>query len=306
MFRHGVFPGHRGCVRQPSHGAWPARPRKAQPDREAGTYGTRFPHCRLLRRILVWSPRCHRDIQRAVQHIARRFATMDHISGGRIGWNLVTSQIEDEGGNFGFDDHVDHALRYDRAAEFYEVVAGLWDSWEEDAFLYDKAAGVYYDVDRLHFLRHKGRFFDVRGPLNVSRTPQGRPVVAQAGSSETGRELAARTADVVFTAQTELCRCTGFLRRREGQDGALWAVPRRCEDHAGHYAGDRPHAGRGSRKVRFSAVDAAGRSGAGSTGPAEWRARSSPIPTGWTVTRFAANQLGQSAAAIAGRSGAEG
>src|SRR5580704_10053188 len=143
-------------------------------------------------------------------NIARRFATMDHISGGRIGWNLVTSQIEDEGGNFGFDDHVDHALRYERAVEFYEVVAGLWDSWEADAFLHDKAAGIYYDVSKLHFLRHKGQFFDVRGPLNVSRSPQGRPVVAQAGSSETGRELAARTADVVFTAQTKIDEAKAF------------------------------------------------------------------------------------------------
>jgi N-acetyl-S-(2-succino)cysteine monooxygenase len=143
-------------------------------------------------------------------NIARRFLTMDHISNGRIGWNLVTSQIEDEGGNFGFDDHVDHALRYERAVEFYDVVAGLWDSWEEDAFLHDKERGIYYDTDKLHFLHHKGKFFDVRGPLNVSRSPQGRPVVAQAGSSETGRELAAKTADVVFTAQTELADARDF------------------------------------------------------------------------------------------------
>lgn len=158
-------------------------------------------------------------------NIARRFATMDHISGGRIGWNLVTSQIEDEGGNFGLDDHVDHALRYERAVEFYEVVAGLWDSWEADAFRYDKAAGIYYDVDKLHFLRHKGKFFDVRGPLNVSRTPQGRPVVAQAGSSETGRELAARTADVVFTAQTELADARDFYADVKGRTARYGRSP---------------------------------------------------------------------------------
>ncbi len=135
-------------------------------------------------------------------HIARRFLTVDHISGGRAGWNLVTSQTEDEAGNFGFEKHVDHALRYERAEEFYDVVTGLWDSWEDDAFLHDKQAGIYFDVKKLHFLRHVGKHFRVRGPLNVARSPQGRPVVAQAGSSEVGRELASRTADLIFTAQT--------------------------------------------------------------------------------------------------------
>lgn len=135
-------------------------------------------------------------------NLARRFATIDHISGGRAGWNLVTSQVEDEAGNFGKDHHLEHTKRYERASEFYDVVAGLWDSWEYDAFLHDKAAGVFYDTSKMHFLRHKGDFFSVRGPLNVSRTPQGRPVVAQAGSSDIGRELAARSADLVFTAQT--------------------------------------------------------------------------------------------------------
>ncbi len=135
-------------------------------------------------------------------NLARRFATIDHISGGRAGWNLVTSQVEDEAGNFGMDHHLEHGRRYERASEFFDVVAGLWDSWEDGAFLHDKASGVFYDTDRLHFLRHEGEFFKVRGPLNVSRTPQGRPVVAQAGSSDVGRELAARSADLVFTAQT--------------------------------------------------------------------------------------------------------
>jgi FMN-dependent oxidoreductase (nitrilotriacetate monooxygenase family) len=152
-------------------------------------------------------------------NVARRFATIDHISGGRAGWNLVTSQVEDEAGNFGLDRHVDHARRYDRASEFYDVVAGLWDSWEDDAFLQDKASGIYYDVDKMHFLRHKGEHFTVRGPLNVSRTPQGRPVVAQAGSSDVGRELAARSADLVFTAQTTVeegrAFCTDLRDRAE-------------------------------------------------------------------------------------------
>lgn len=155
-------------------------------------------------------------------NIARRFATIDHISGGRAGWNLVTSQVEDEAGNFGLDRHVEHALRYERASEFYDVVAGLWDSWEDDAFLYDKASGRYYDTDKLHFLHHRGRHFAVRGPLNVSRTPQGRPVVAQAGSSDVGRELAARSADLVFTAQTTVAEGQAFcadLRSRAERYG---------------------------------------------------------------------------------------
>jgi N-acetyl-S-(2-succino)cysteine monooxygenase len=152
-------------------------------------------------------------------NLARRFATIDHISGGRAGWNLVTSQVEDEAGNFGFDRHVEHTNRYERASEFYDVVAGLWDSWEDDAFLHDKASGIYYDTDKLHFLRHRGEFFSVRGPLNVSRTPQGRPVVAQAGSSDLGRELAARSADLVFTAQSVIeegqAFCTDIRARAE-------------------------------------------------------------------------------------------
>ncbi|WP_428487432.1 LLM class flavin-dependent oxidoreductase [Rhodopila sp.] len=155
-------------------------------------------------------------------NLARRFATIDHISGGRAGWNLVTSQVEDEAGNFGFDRHVDHANRYERASEFYDVVAGLWDSWEDDAFLHDKQSGLYYDVDKLHFLRHRGAHFSVRGPLNVSRTPQGRPVVAQAGSFDVGRELAARTADLVFTAQTVIGDGRAFrtdLRSRAERHG---------------------------------------------------------------------------------------
>jgi FMN-dependent oxidoreductase (nitrilotriacetate monooxygenase family) len=158
-------------------------------------------------------------------NIARRFATIDHISGGRCGWNLVTSQIEDEAGNFGLDTHVDHALRYERAIEFYEVVAGLWDSWAGDAFLRDKESGVWFDAERMHFLDHKGKHFACRGPLNVSRTPQGRPIVAQAGSSEPGKELAARTADVVFTAQTELAAAQEFYADVKGRTAKYGRTP---------------------------------------------------------------------------------
>ena len=137
-------------------------------------------------------------------NVARRFLTIDHISNGRAGWNLVTSQAEDEAVNFGRDAHFEHGIRYDRAAEFHDVVIGLWDSWEDDAFRRDKASGIWFDYDKMHILDHHGEHFNVRGPLNVARSPQGRPVVAQAGSSDVGMELAARTADMVFTAQTTI------------------------------------------------------------------------------------------------------
>ena len=143
-------------------------------------------------------------------HVARRFASIDHISGGRAGWNLVTSQIEDESWNFGREKHFDHGARYERAAEFYEVVTGLWDSWDEDAFVLDKENGQYFDAAKVHFLHHQGPHFNVRGPLNVTRSPQGRPVVAQAGSSDVGRDLAARTADLVFTAQLSMSDAQDF------------------------------------------------------------------------------------------------
>ncbi len=137
-------------------------------------------------------------------HVARRFASIDHISAGRAGWNLVTSQIEDESWNFGQEQHMVHADRYARATEFVDIVNGLWDSWEDDAFVLDKEGGQFFDPDKLHYLRHKGTHFSVRGPLNVARSPQGRPVIAQAGTSDTGRDLAARTADLVFTAQLSI------------------------------------------------------------------------------------------------------
>ncbi len=137
-------------------------------------------------------------------NIARKFATIDHISKGRAGWNLVTSQNVDEAQNFSHDRHMDHDLRYERAQEFYDVVTGLWDSWEDDAIIRDRASGRYIDPDKMHLLAHKGKHFKVLGPLNVARPVQGHPIVAQAGSSEPGRALAARTADVVFTAQVSV------------------------------------------------------------------------------------------------------
>ncbi|WP_068672219.1 LLM class flavin-dependent oxidoreductase [Oceanobacillus sp. Castelsardo] len=137
-------------------------------------------------------------------HIARKFSSMDHLSNGRSAWNVVTSYYEHEAGNFGKNKHLAHDLRYERATEFVEVVKGLWDSWEAGALIRDKKSGVYYEPDKLHTLNHEGKHFYVKGPLNSSRSPQGRPVIIQAGSSEAGTTLAAQTADVIFTAQQTL------------------------------------------------------------------------------------------------------
>ncbi len=152
-------------------------------------------------------------------HVARKFASLDHISGGRAGWNLVTSDAAAEAFNFGRDAHIPHAERYARAREFHQVVRGLWDSWADDAFVHDQDGGRFYDPARLHVLDHHGEHFRVRGPLNVARSPQGRPVVVQAGSSETGRELAAETAEVVFTAQTSLASAQAFYADLKGRLG---------------------------------------------------------------------------------------
>jgi alkanesulfonate monooxygenase len=137
-------------------------------------------------------------------NIARRYASLDHISHGRAGWNVVTSGNAAEAYNFGRDEHYNHAARYDRAREFVHVVKGLWDSWDDDAFVRDRESGLYFDPAKLHYLRHSGKHFTVRGPLNVPRPVQGYPVIFQAGTSEDGRELAAETAEAVFTAELTL------------------------------------------------------------------------------------------------------
>ncbi len=152
--------------------------------------------------------------------LARQFASLDQISGGRAGWNLVTSNNEAEAFNHGRETHQAHADRYDRAAEFAEVVTGLWDSWDDDAFIRDQESGVYYDPDKMHTLNHRGKHFAVRGPLNIARSPQGRPVLVQAGASDTGRDLAAQMAELVFTAQTTFEQAAEFygdvMRRLPG------------------------------------------------------------------------------------------
>lgn len=150
-------------------------------------------------------------------HIARKFASLDHISGGRAGWNLVTSASDHEAHNFGRDEHYAHAERYERAEEFADVVRGLWDTWEEDAFPRDKQSGIFFDPEKQHVLNHKGKHFKVRGPLNISRSPQGHPVLVQAGSSEPGKELAARTAEVVFTAHQNIDDAKAFYADLKGR-----------------------------------------------------------------------------------------
>src|SRR5258708_4040682 len=137
-------------------------------------------------------------------HVARRFASLDHISGGRAGWNVVTTSNPDAALNFGLEEHVEHGERYRRAREFYDVVTGLWDSWADDAFIRDVEHGIYFDPDKLHVLDHKGQHLSVRGPLNIARPIQGWPVIVQAGASDSGRQLAAETAEAVFTAQSSL------------------------------------------------------------------------------------------------------
>lgn len=136
--------------------------------------------------------------------VARQFASLDHISGGRAGWNVVTSPLEGSALNFGKGEHPNHALRYEIAEEHLNVVKGLWDSWEDDAFIGDKENGVFFDSSKLHTLNHKGDHFSVQGPLNVARSEQGHPVVFQAGSSESGKDLAARSADAVYTGHETL------------------------------------------------------------------------------------------------------
>ncbi len=133
-------------------------------------------------------------------HVARKFASLDHISGGRVGWNLVTSGMGAEARNFGRDEHYGHAERYDRAREFAEVVKALWDSWDDDAFVRDKESGLFFEPSKLHTLNHVGKHFKVKGPLNVPRPPQGHPVIVQAGTSDDGMDVAARFAEVIFGA----------------------------------------------------------------------------------------------------------
>jgi len=137
-------------------------------------------------------------------HVARTFATLDHLSGGRAAWNVVTSVNDSEAQNYGFDQTLGHDERYDRADEFLEATTGLWDTWEDEALVLDRAGGVFADPDKVHELNHDGKWFRVRGPLTVPRAPQGRPVLLQAGSSGRGRDFAARWAELIFTGDPDV------------------------------------------------------------------------------------------------------
>lgn len=143
---------------------------------------------------------------------ARAFASLDHLSRGRAAWNVVTTSYDRSASNFSREQHLEHDLRYEVAEEFVDVAKGLWDSWDEDAFPKDKQAGVFFDPSKFHELNHKGRFFSIKGPLNVARAPQGHPVLIQAGSSGVGQDFAAKIAEVVFTAQFGTDEARAFYR----------------------------------------------------------------------------------------------
>lgn len=150
-------------------------------------------------------------------NLARRFATLDHLSGGRAAWNVVTSTKESEARNYNADSLLEHGKRYERAREFLEVACGLWDSWEDEAVVQDKEQGRYADPSRIHKLNHQGSHFQVQGPLNLPRSPQGRPVIIEAGTSVAGQQLAAQTADIVFTACDDKQEAIRFYRGLKSQ-----------------------------------------------------------------------------------------
>ncbi|QKQ73993.1 LLM class flavin-dependent oxidoreductase [Nostoc sp. TCL240-02] len=158
-------------------------------------------------------------------HIARRFASLDHISGGRAGWNIVTTSNPDAALNFGLSEEVEHDERYVRAREFYDVVTGLWDSFADDAFIRDVESGIYFDPAKMHVLNHKGKHLSVRGPLNIARPVQGWPVIVQAGASEAGRQLAAETAEIVFASASSLEVGKAFFADIKGRVRAIGRDP---------------------------------------------------------------------------------
>lgn len=158
-------------------------------------------------------------------HVARRFASLDHISDGRAGWNIVTTSNPDAALNFGLTEQMEHDERYRRAREFYDVVTGLWDSFADDAFVRDTESGLYFDPEKMHVLDHKGQYFSVRGPLNIARPVQGWPVIVQAGSSEAGKQLAAETAEVVFGASNDLPSARSFYADVKARMPALGRNP---------------------------------------------------------------------------------
>src|SRR5690348_2141136 len=160
-------------------------------------------------------------------HVARRFASLDHISRGRAGWNIVTTSNPDSALNFGLTEHMEHDERYRRAREFYAVVTGLWDSWADDAWVRDQESGIFFDPARMHVLDHQGKHLSVRGPLNIARPVQGWPVIVQAGASEAGRQLAAETAEMIFGSSRHIEDARQFYADVKGRMQTL----RRNPDH---------------------------------------------------------------------------
>ena len=158
-------------------------------------------------------------------HVARTFATLDHLSGGRAAWNVVTSVNDSEAQNFGFREHLDHDARYDRADEFLVATTGLWDTWDDDALVLDRAGGIFADPDKVHELNYEGQWFRVRGPLTVPRSPQGRPVLLQAGSSGRGREFAARWAELIFTGDPDVDVARSHYKDQKERIGQLGRDP---------------------------------------------------------------------------------
>ncbi|MEL0110137.1 MAG: LLM class flavin-dependent oxidoreductase, partial [Rickettsiales bacterium] len=158
-------------------------------------------------------------------HVARRFSSLDHISGGRAAWNIVTTSNPNASLNFGIEEQMEHDERYRRAREFYDVVTGLWDSWADDAFIRDVESGVFFDPERLHVLDHKGKYFSVRGPLNIARPVQGWPVLVQAGASEAGRQFAAETSEAIFASARTLADGQAFYKDIKGRVAAAGRDP---------------------------------------------------------------------------------
>jgi len=158
-------------------------------------------------------------------NLARRFASLDHVSGGRAGWNIVTTADSETARNFGLEGRPDHADRYRRAAEFVDVSRRLWDSWAQEAIVADKATGRYADPEHIHALGHHGEFYRVAGALNVPRPPQGHPLLVQAGSSDNGKHFAARYAEAVFTAQQTLADAQAFAADLKERAAALGRAP---------------------------------------------------------------------------------
>ncbi|KAL2819389.1 luciferase-like domain-containing protein [Aspergillus granulosus] len=158
-------------------------------------------------------------------HIARRFASLDHLSGGRAAWNIVTTGNPESSKNFSKDEHLQHGDRYKRAREFYDVVTGLWDSFADDAFIRDRESGIFFDPEKMHVLNHKGDDLQVRGPLNIARPVQGWPVIVQAGQSEPGRQLAAETAEAVFCSPRDLEAAQALYADIKGRAEAVGRNP---------------------------------------------------------------------------------